>query len=72
MEMRERGTRRIRVLKSGGTASKAVGFEYYLADPYMEMKRLGIQMFQRHGSPPRLEATSVSDLPNARSAERLP
>jgi len=74
LAMRKHGIRRIHVLQGGLAAWKALGFPLSteLADPNAEMKRLGIQIFPAPWSLRYAQATSDSDPPNARSAERSP
>jgi membrane protein DedA with SNARE-associated domain/rhodanese-related sulfurtransferase len=61
--MHKKGIRRIRVLQGGLAAWKALGFPLstVLADPYTEMKRLGIEMFPPPWNPPRAEAASAAN-----------
>lgn len=61
--MRKKGVRRIQVLEGGLTAWKARGFPLSteLADPYAEMKRLGIGMFPPPWDQPRVAPAVVTD-----------
>jgi membrane protein DedA with SNARE-associated domain/rhodanese-related sulfurtransferase len=63
VSMRKKGIERIRVLEGGLTAWKAHGFPLStdFADPYTEMKRLGIEMFPPPWREPRAEPAAASE-----------